>query len=81
MIGIYGRTGASCKENEEERQVLASLALFEGIAVGQRQSKRKENQGANQLTEWDTLKINETDKIKELYKVTVGFTESEKKSN
>ena len=46
--------------------------------MDQCQLKRKQNQDVNQLTEWATLKINETNKIKELYKVIGEFTESEK---
>ena len=61
------------RKNEGERQVLAALALFEGIIVDQCQLKRKENQDVNQLTEWATLKINETNKIKELYTVMGGI--------
>ena len=54
------------------------MALFEEIIVGQCQLKWKENQDVNQLTEMATLKINETNKIKELYKIIGEFTESEK---
>ena len=49
--------------------------------MGQCQLTLKENQEANQLTELATLKINETAKIKELYKVIGGFTESEKEKH
>ena len=82
MFGIQGRTGANGRGNEaEEKQVLASLALFGEITVGQFQLKLKENQDVNQLTELAALKINETNKIKELYKVIGEFTESEKENN
>ena len=62
MYGTERRTSTDDKENEEEeeKQVLASLALFEGIIADQCQTKRKENQDANQLTETATLKIKET---------------------
>ena len=56
------------------------MALFGEIIAGQCQLKLKGNQDSNQLTELPTLKINETNKIKEPYKVNGGFTESEKKS-
>ena len=54
------------------------MALFGEIIVDQCQTKRKENQDAKQLTETATLKINETNKIKELYKILGEFTVSEK---
>ena len=66
------------KGEEEEKKVLAALALFGEIVVGQCQAKRKENQDAKQLTETATMEINETNKIKELYKILGEFTESEK---
>ena len=67
------------EEEEEEKQFLSALALFGEIIVGQCQLKLEENQDVNQLTELATLKINETNKIKELYKVIGEFTESEKR--
>ena len=47
------------------------------IIADQCQTKRKENKDAEQLTEIATLKINETNKIKEFYKIG-ELTESEK---
>ena len=75
------RTSTNVKENEEGEQVLAALALFGKTIVGQCQLKWKDNQDANKLTATATLKINETNKIKELYKIIGEFTESEKKTN
>ena len=43
-------------EEEEEKNVLDTLALFGGIIVGQFQSKRKGNQDVKQLTETAMLK-------------------------
>ena len=54
------------------------MALFEEISADQCQTKRKENQDMNQLTETATLKIEEANKIRELYKIIGEFTESEK---
>ena len=45
--------------DEEERKVLTTLALFGEIIADQSQSKRKENQEVNQLTEQAILKIKE----------------------
>ena len=63
MYGTERRTSTNGKENEEEKQVLAALALFGEIIAGQCQLKWKENKDANQLTETSTLKINEINKI------------------
>ena len=81
MFGFREEQVQMVRKNGEERQVLAALALCEWIIVDQCQMKRKENQDVNQLTECATLKINETDEIKELYKVIGEFTESERKRN
>ena len=67
-------------EEEEEKKVLASLALFGEIIADQCQTKRKENQDAKHLTATATLKINGSSKIKELYKMIGEFTESEKET-
>ena len=69
------------KKMKRRKQVLDALALFEDITADQWKLKRKGNRDVNQLTETATLKINETSKIKELYKIIGEFTESEKKTN
>ena len=83
MYGTERRTSTDDKGKWRRRrkQDLTALALFGEIIVGQCQLTLKENQEANQLTELATLKINETAKIKELYKVIGGFTESEKEKH
>ena len=82
MYGTERRTSTDDKGKWRRRrkQVLTALALFGEIIVGQCQKKRKENRDAEQLTETATLKINEANKIKELYKIIGEFTESEKEN-
>ena len=46
-----GEEMEACPDQEEERKVLATFALFGEILAGQSQSKRKENQEVNQLAE------------------------------
>ena len=69
------------RKNEGGKQGLAALALFCGIIVGECQLKRKENQDVHQLTELATLKINEINKIKELYKVMGNLLNLKRESN
>ena len=67
------------QEEEEEKQVLAALSLFEGIIADQCRKKLKENQDANRITEMAILKINESDKINELCRVIAKCRKRRKK--
>ena len=49
--------------------------------MGQCQQKLKENQDANRIAELATLKINEENKIKKLYRAIGGIPETEKGRN
>ena len=68
-------------EEEEEKQVLAALALFGEIIADQCQQKLKGNQDVNRIAEMETLKINETAKINELYREISEIPETEKEKN
>ena len=57
------------------------MALLGEIIAGQCQQKLKENQDANRITEIATLKINESDGIKELYRGISEIPETEKEKN
>ena len=69
------------KKEEEEKHVLEEFALFGEIIAGQCQQKLKENQDPNRITELETLKINATNKIKELYRAISEIQETEKEKN
>ena len=61
------------------RPLLVALALFGEIIEGRCRQKQKGNQDANRMTERDVLKINETSKIKVLYKVIGNFFRKQSK--
>ena len=69
------------KKEEEEKHVLAALALFGEIIVGQCQQELKGNQDVNRITELETLKINVSNKIKELYRAISGIPATKKEKN
>ena len=69
------------KKEEEEKHVLAALALFGEIIADRCQQTLKENQAANRVTDLATLKINEKNKIKELYRAISEIPATEKEKN
>ena len=69
------------EEEEEEKKGFSSFGPIWGNQFGPMSDKTEGNQDAKHLTETDTLKINETNKIKELYKMIGGVTESEKENS
>ena len=71
------------KGSEEEQQVLAALAFLEEVISDQCRLKLKENQDADLITEPAVLGINETNKIRELYRTLCEIPETKKemKSN
>ena len=70
------------KGNEEEEQhVLAALALLGEVITDQRQVELKENQDADLITDSAVLGINETNKIRELYRALCEIPETVKGNN
>ena len=61
------------KEKDEERKVLTALALMGDLILGQRQLKFKANQGVGSITEVAVLKVNETNKFRELCRCVFGI--------
>ena len=68
---------------EEEQRVLTELAFLAEVIFGQYQQKLKENQDVGRFTEVAVLKINETNKIRELCRAIceIPETEQEKDAN
>ena len=70
------------KGNEEEQQqVLAALAMLGEVILDQRQLKLKENQDGDLITESEVFEINETNKIRELYRTLCEIPETEKEKD
>ena len=69
------------KGNEEERHVLTALALLGEVISDQCQKKLKENQDAGRITEVAVLGINESGKIREIYRAIGEIPETEKERN
>ena len=63
---------------EEEQRVLMALALLGEVILGQRQKRLMENRDAGRITEVAVLKINEANKIRELYRRIGEIPETEK---
>ena len=78
---LRGEQAQFVRKKEEEKHVLSPLSLFGEIIAGQFQQKLKENQDANRITELATLKLRETNKIKELYRGVSEIPETEKEKN
>ena len=66
---------------EGEQPVLTAMALLEEVILGQRQQNLKENQDAIRINEVAVLGINETNKIRELYRVLGEIPENGKGKN
>ena len=70
------------KQNmDEDRKVLMALALMEEAILGHLQVKLKENRDAGSITEVAVLKVNETNKIRELYRGICEIPENRVKLN
>ena len=57
------------REGIEEKDVLASLALMEEMIGNQCMVKRRNNENAKLIAEEAALKVRETNKIRELYRI------------
>jgi len=67
--------------SNEEKDVLASLALMEEMIANQCMVKRRNNENAKLIAEEAVLKMNETNKIRELYRIMNEIPESQKEKN
>ena len=65
----------------EEKEVLSALALMEEFISDQRQLKFKDNPDANSITEVAILKVNEANKIRDLYRGMCEIPENRAKLN
>ena len=65
-------------ERNEEKDVLASLALMEEMIANQCMVKRRKNESSKLIAEGAVLKVKETNKIRELYRILNEIPESYK---
>ena len=65
----------------EENDVLAALALMEETIANQCMAKRRNNENAKLTAEEAVLKVNEANKIRELYRIMNEIPETEKEKN
>jgi hypothetical protein len=64
------------EERNEEKDVLVSLALMEEMIVNQCMVKRRKNESLKLIAEGAVLKVKETNKIRELYRILNEIPES-----
>ena len=69
------------ERSREEKKVLTALAFMEEVIADQCQFKLKENQEANPITESDVLKVQEANKIRDIYRAIFGIPENREKPN
>ena len=72
------RTNQFSGERNEEKDVLASLALMEEMIVNQCMVKKRKNESSKLIAEGAVLKVKETNKIRELYRILNEIPESYK---
>ena len=72
--GIYRRKRE--KSRREERKILTALAFMGEVISGEFHLRLKENQELNFLTEKSVLKVQETNKIRELFRAIFEFPEN-----
>ena len=66
------------EERNGEKDVLASLALMGEMIANQCMVKRRKNESAKLLAEGAVLKVNEKNKVRELYRILNEIPESKK---
>ena len=71
-----GRENQFSEERNEEKDVLASLALMEEMIANQCMVKRRKDESAKLLAEGAVLKVNEANKVRELYRIVNEIPES-----
>ena len=65
----------------EEKQVLPALSLMDELISDHCQLGFKENQDAGPITEAAVLKVNESNKIREIYRAILEIPENRAKLN